>query len=146
MKQLSNYIIEKFKINSKTSKQKVLNKIEIDKLKHFTKEDVEKIIDWINIDMSEDIRPIIVTNVRKFADWSDSSVEIFLFYTEDYEKSKGFDIPYIKFYYDGKELNVCIYDNEDTKYYNSATYSDCKDLDKCFDFIEKKHDIIKKLI
>ena len=146
MKNINQYIIEKFKINSKTTKQKVINKIDVDKLKYFTKEDVEKILNWINNDMPKDIIPVVITNIRKFADWCDPSTEIFLYYTEDYEKSKGFDIPYIQFFYDSKELAVSIYDSEDIKYYNSSTYSDCKYLDKCFDFIEKKHDVIKKLI
>ena len=144
MKDLNNFIQEKLKLN-KDINAGIINNIDVTKLKYFTQKDVDKIINWVNNDMSEDIRPVVATNIRDF-EWADPSLEIFLYYTEDYKKSKGFDIPYIKFYYDNKGLSVDIYDNESITYHRSSEYSDTKDLDKCFDYIESKHKLIKKLI
>ena len=144
MKDLNNFIQEKLKLN-KDINAGIINNIDVTKLKYFTQKDVDKIINWVNNDMSEDIRPVVATNIRDF-EWADPSLEIFLYYTEDYKKSKGFDIPYITFFYGEDGLSVDIYDPKDTIYYRSNIFKDTKDLDKCFDFIESKYKIIKELI
>lgn len=144
MKQLNNFIFEKLKLN-KDINTGPINKIDMSKLKNYTKQDIEYIIDWINNDMSEDIIPIVITNIRK-VEWNIPESEIYLFYKEDYAKYGPYDIPYVRFYYDEEGLSVDIYDSENTKYYRSPKYKDSKDLDKCFDYIESKHKLIKELI
>ena len=145
MKQINNFILEKLRINKDTISG-VLNEVDVKLLKNFTEKDIEKVINWINNDMPDDIRPIVITNTRKNISWDEPGSQIFLFYTENYNESKPFNIPYIRFFYDDEGLLVDIYDDQDVKYYCSEKFGSIKDLDKCFDYIESKHDIIKNLI
>lgn len=144
MKQLREFIYEKLHVGQ--YKYGVKNKINVQELKYFTQEDINKIIKWVNNDMPEDIRPIVITNSRKNIDWNEPSLHIYLFYNEDYEKQGQFEIPYIRFFYDEDGLTVDIYGAKDTKYYHSEKFKNSKDLNKCFDYIKSKHDIIKELI
>lgn len=144
MIQLNNFIYEKLKLN-KDINIGVLNNIDIKQLKYFTPKDINKIINWINNDMPEDIRPVVITNNRN-CEYDEPSLHLFLFFTEDYNKQGPYEIPYIRFWYDDEGLSIDIYDNKDTKYYRSAKYKDSKDLDKCFDYIEKQRNIIKNII
>ena len=148
MKQLTSYVIETLKINKNTKINKFTNNIDINQLEYFTKYDIDKIFNWINNDMPKDIIPIVVTNVRNpHQDWLDPNREIFLLYDEDYKNKGVYDIPYIRFFNDNKEgLVVTIYDPVKEKYYSSEVYHSIKDLNKCFNYIESKHDIIKDLI
>lgn len=146
MKHITNFIKEALKINKNSKVLKFINKIDMNELESFTRDDVNKIINWINNDMPDDIIPTVVTNVRKNIDFYIPALEIYLLYTEDYEKYGPYDLPYIRFFYDSDGLSVDIYDHKNTKYYRSEKFKDSSDLDKCFEFIESKRDIIKKLI
>ena len=145
MKQLDNFIQEKLKLN-KDINVGIINKVNIYKLKYFTEKDVDKIINWVNNDMPNDIRPVVITNTRKNIYWDEPSLQLFLFYNEDYEECKPFDIPYIRFWYDKEGLTCDIYDDQNTCYHRSKVFKNSKHLDKCFEFIKSKYDVLKKLI
>ena len=147
MKHISSYIIEGLRINKNTKINTVENKIDEVQLKYFTKDDINKIINWVN-DMPNDVRPLVITNIRNDLQISFPQLEIYLLYTNKYENSKklGKGISYISFFYDNEGLGITIYDSKKQIFHNSPQYKNGKDLDKCFDFIKSKYDIIKEII
>lgn len=140
MKQITTFINEKFCIDKNTVSHKLDINVDVDKLSYFKQKDIDKIIDWIENNMPDKICPNVIMN--NIGDW-DEEYALFLFWDDNIDPKFS---TYIRFYYDEDGLSVNIYNAKNQIYYNSANYKDIKDLDKCFEFIESKYDILKKII
>ena len=146
MKQINNYIIEKLHINKNTGKEQIENKIDMSLLESFTQDDIDKIINFVE-DMPSDIQPKIITNVKKNESVTFSEYELYLFYDKDYEEKSIYALSYIRFFYSEYDgLSMFIYDSKNKKYYNSKTWYNNKDINKCFDFIKSKYDLLRKIL
>ena len=147
MKALTDFIFEKILINKNTVINKVENKVDMNLKDSFTKNDVDKIIDFINTEMPVDIRPVVITNVKKNESVVFSNYELYLFYDDDYENKSIYDLTYIRFFMnsiDGASVNI--YDHKEQRYYGSIDYKRDDYLDACLEYVRSKFDLLKSIL
>ena len=146
MKQLNNFIQEKLIINKNIKSKIVKNDIDIKELKYFTKQNIDDILEFIN-KMPLDVRPLVISNHCLDRRLSEPDLEIYFFYDEEYLMKSLYNIPYVRIYYCNEGLSVDIYDSKRKYYYRSEEYPPNSEyLNSCFEYIESKYDIIRKII